>query len=49
MKTLAGGLVIAATAAMAAAALLDPDHFTTLKLFGVLALLALGLHLLFDK
>ena len=48
MKTLAGGLVIALTAAVGAD-LLDPDHFTTLKLFGVLALLAIGLHLLFDK
>ena len=48
MKTLAGGLVLALTAA-GGADLLDPDHFTTLKLFGVLALLALGLHLLFDK
>ena len=48
MKTLAGGLVLALTAA-GGADLLDPEHFTTLKLFGVLALLALGLHLLFHK
>jgi hypothetical protein len=48
MKTLAGGLVLALTTA-GGADLLDPEHFTTLKLFGVLALLALGLHLLFHK